>query len=67
MTTCLHEMADGTLVEYRRRPHPAALLLECRVLRPDGRPYQDGWYPVSDRELLRLQIDGSDIVSLPAG
>lgn len=64
-TTYIHERSDGCLVEYRRHPHPVALLLEGRVLRPDGTPYADDWYAVSDSELERVARN-TDIVALLA-
>jgi hypothetical protein len=66
-TTYIHERADGALVECRRvNTRPGILDLEARVLRPDGRPYDGRWWPVSDSGLLRLQEAGSDIVALLA-
>lgn len=68
MMTYIHEGPDGLKVEYRRVPAPyPALVLEHRVLRPDGRPYEDGWYHVTDDHLTWLQQDGSDIVALLVG
>jgi hypothetical protein len=67
MKTYIHERIDGCLVEYRRHPYdPDILHLQGRVLRPDGTPYDDGWYRTSDAELLRLQLAGSDVVELLA-
>lgn len=61
----IHERADGTKIEYRRASSAAGTLcLESRVLRRDGTPHPDGWYPVGDAELVGLQQAGSDIVAL---
>jgi hypothetical protein len=65
--TYLREMADGTKIEYRRFPwHSTILHLEHRVLRPDGTPYDETWFPVTDSHLLSLQQQGSDIVEILA-
>lgn len=63
--TYIHEAADGVLVEYRRGTYDSrALFLESRVLKPNGTPHDDRWFPVSDSELLAVQLTGSDIVEL---
>lgn len=68
MTTYIRECGDGMLVEYRRHPHdPVILHLEHRLLRRDGTPHDERWYPVRDAHLLGLQLSGSDIVDLLAG
>lgn len=55
----LHHHAVG-LVEYRRHPwDPGVLRLECRLLRADGTPYDDRWYPVTDESLAAIQRDGA--------
>jgi hypothetical protein len=56
MLTLTHDFGSGRLVEYRRGRHacPDILHLEARVLRPDGSPYNDRWYPVSDQGLLTI-------------
>lgn len=65
--TYLHEQPEGAPIEYRRHPwHPTVLYLEARLLRHDGTPYDDSWYPVSNDEILRLVQSGSDIVDLLA-
>src|SRR5262249_49319838 len=60
MRTYIHEAADGRKIEYRRgSPSDFVVLhLESRVLRRDGMPHEDGWYRVTDAELLWLQRDG---------
>jgi hypothetical protein len=60
--TYTHERPDGTLVEYRRHPDPA-VYMQHRVLRRDGHPFDDKWWPVSDDHLLTLQMS-SDIVEI---
>jgi PAS domain-containing protein len=68
--TLIHEDAAGRKIEFRRvrRPGRDGILdLEHRVLRPDGTPHPDGWYPVDAAMLLWLQRAGSDIVTLLAG
>lgn len=63
--TYLYEQGDGKLLEYRRHPYdPEILHLQGRVLRPDGTPYDDQWFRVTDAELLWLQRTGSDIVEI---
>jgi len=48
------------LVEYRRAAGgPGALAVECRILRPDGRPYDGAWYPVTPEALDALSRDGA--------
>lgn len=62
-TTYLHETQRGEKIEYRRRPCGSpVLLLESRLLRNDGTPFDGRWWPVSDLQLLDLQLAGSDIV-----
>ncbi len=54
---------DGSVVEYRRHPWDETILfVEHRVLRPDGTPYNDRWFPISDLELLQLQRAETGIV-----
>ena len=68
MTTYLHEESareGGRLTEYRRgESGPGVLRLECRVLRPDGTEYDDRWWPVSDAQLVNLQLAGTNIIDL---
>lgn len=65
MATYLHEDARGEVVEYRRKPGRRDILfIEGRVLRPDGTPFDDQWWLISDAEMVRLQHVGSDIVEL---
>ena len=64
LKTYIHEASDGRKIEYRRvDDNPVVLHLESRVLRPDGTPYDDGWYRVTDEQLCWLQRDGgADLV-----
>jgi hypothetical protein len=53
--TFLTKLPDGRIAEYRRHPRdPVVLHIQARVLKPDGTPYDDQWYPINDAELLRL-------------
>ncbi len=63
MATYTDTKDDGSIVEYRRHPlDPTIILMESRVLKPDGTPHDDRWFPVSDWELLNLQRAGTGIV-----
>jgi hypothetical protein len=67
MPTYLHEIPGGGLAEYRRvHRTPTVLDLESRLLLPNGQPYDDQWWPVTDSQLLAIQKVGSDIVQLLA-
>lgn len=51
--------------EYRRYPYdPNVLFLECRLLKLDGTPHDNRWYPVSDAHLTDIQwfAEGREIV-----
>lgn len=64
MATHIHRYDGGQLIEVRRQPwDPVMLWLQARMLRPDGRPYDDQWYPVSDAAMLTLERH-SDIIRL---
>lgn len=43
----LHEFADGRLMEFRRdHAYSPDLFVECRLVRPDGEPFDDVWHRV---------------------
>lgn len=69
-TIATHRRLDpsGRLVEYRRYPaDPTILFLQSRVLQPDGTPFGNRWYHVSDTELLRLGRYEPDLLDLLEG
>lgn len=41
---------NGWLVEYRRARPRSIVLLEARVLGPNGRPYNENWHPCNDAD-----------------
>lgn len=55
-TVTFRRPADGALIEYRRNPYdPGILNLEARGLKPDGTPYADEWFPITDETFAFLQ------------
>jgi len=62
----LHERSDNALVEYRRvfGRTGADFEMEGRVLRPDGTPYSELWFPTNAEEMTCLSNAGSDILDL---
>jgi hypothetical protein len=52
-------LPSGNVHEYRRRPHPFRLLLECRAIDPDFQvPFDDRWYLATDADLVNLTLAG---------
>lgn len=47
------------LIEYRLSPRSNAVVLRLdhRILKDDGTPHDDRWWPVSDRHLADMQRD----------
>jgi hypothetical protein len=64
--TCTITDGAGRLIQYRRdHSFPGVLMLECRLLRPDGAPHDSRWYRVDDAHHHSLQRDkcGRDVVA----
>ena len=65
--TCIHERADGGKIEYRladESPFGVFDLEYRRLRREDGTPYKDFWHPVGDKQLVKLQKSGTDIIDM---
>lgn len=58
--TYLHETPAGDKIEFRR----VAERIEHRLLKRDGTPHADGWYPVTDAMRLALDRAESDVLRL---
>jgi hypothetical protein len=53
--TYIRETRWGEKIEYRRRWNPVAIILESRILRPDGTPFPgDAWYRVADADFVAM-------------
>ena len=55
---------DGRTVEYRRHPYdPGILFFAGRVLKLDGMPHDERWYPCDDSMLLWLNHAAPEVLT----